>query len=42
LKEAKDAIDFATSGSQFMACLTTKEYNKIQNDPYLKTIYVAN
>jgi hypothetical protein len=42
LKEAKDAIDFATSGAQFMTYFTTNEYNKIQNDPYLKTIYVAN
>jgi hypothetical protein len=42
LKEAKDVIDFATSGNQFMTSFTTKEYNAIQNDPILKNIYVPN
>jgi len=42
LKEAKDAIDLATSATQFMTCFTTKEYNAIQNDPILKNIYVPN
>ena len=42
LKEAKDAIDLATSGAQFMTPFTTLEYEKIQSDPILKSIYVPN
>ena len=42
LKEAKDAIDAATSGHPFMQTFTTLEYEKIQSDPYLKSIYVPN